>query len=86
MATEHLSHEWDSPMYLEAVAQFDRVAEFMNLDDNVADRLRVPQRSTVVTFPFRRDDYGRSRPSSAIASSISPPWDPPRAGSATTTT
>ncbi|MEX2655744.1 MAG: Glu/Leu/Phe/Val dehydrogenase [Acidimicrobiia bacterium] len=58
MATEQLSHEFDSPMYLEAVAQFDRVAEFMNLDDNVADRLRVPQRSTIVTFPFRRDDYG----------------------------
>ena len=53
-----VSHEWDSPMYLEAVAQFDRVAEFMNLDDNIADRLRVPQRSTVVTFPFRHDDYG----------------------------
>ncbi|HSJ26637.1 MAG TPA: Glu/Leu/Phe/Val dehydrogenase [Acidimicrobiia bacterium] len=57
MTTEQLSHEWDSPMYFEAVAQFDRVAEFMNLDDNVADRLRVPQRSTVVSFPFRRDDY-----------------------------
>jgi glutamate dehydrogenase (NAD(P)+) len=58
MAEDVVSHEWDSPMYLEAVAQFDRVAEFMNLDDNVADRLRVPQRSTVVTFPFRHDDYG----------------------------
>ena len=53
-----VSNEWNSPMYLEAVAQFDRVAEFMNLDDNIADRLRVPQRSTVVTFPFRHDDYG----------------------------
>lgn len=58
MLSEEIGHEWDSPMYLEAVAQFDRVAEFMNLDDNVADRLRVPQRSTVVSFPFRHDDYG----------------------------
>jgi glutamate dehydrogenase (NAD(P)+) len=58
MVEDVLSHEWNSPMYLEAVAQFDRVAEFMNLDDNVGDRLRVPQRSTVVTFPFRHDDYG----------------------------
>ncbi len=57
MVTDLRSGEWDSPMYAEAVAQFDRVAEFMNLDDNVADRLRVPQRSTVVSFPFRRDDY-----------------------------
>jgi glutamate dehydrogenase (NAD(P)+) len=58
MTAEEIGHEWDSPMYYEAVAQFDRVAEFMNLDDNVADRLRVPQRSTIVSFPFRRDDYG----------------------------
>ena len=57
MAAEMVSSEWDSPMYFEAVAQFDRVAEFMNLDDNVADRLRVPQRSTIVSFPFRHDDY-----------------------------
>jgi glutamate dehydrogenase (NAD(P)+) len=29
----------------------------MGLDDNVADRLRVPQKSTVVSFPFRHDKY-----------------------------
>lgn len=51
------SSEYDSPMYHEAVAQFDRVATLMGLDANVKDRLRVPQRSTVVTFPFRHDNY-----------------------------
>ena len=49
--------EWESPMYREAVGQFDRVADLMNLDDNVADRLRFPQKATVVTFPFRHDTY-----------------------------
>lgn len=44
-------------MYSEAVGQFNRVAEMMGLDDNVADRLRVPQKSTVVSFPFRHDTY-----------------------------
>ena len=53
---EH-SSEYDSPMYHEAVAQFDRVATLMGLDANIKDRLRVPQRSTVVTFPFRHDNY-----------------------------
>ncbi len=43
-------------MYLEAVAQFDRVAAYMDLDRNVSDRLRTPQRSLVTTFPFRTDD------------------------------
>jgi glutamate dehydrogenase (NAD(P)+) len=49
--------EWDSPLYREALKQFDHVAEMMGLDPNVADRLRVPQRALVVTFPFRHDDY-----------------------------
>ena len=49
--------EWDSPLYREAVAQFLRVAEKMNLDENIRERLRSPQRSLVVTFPFRRDAY-----------------------------
>jgi glutamate dehydrogenase (NAD(P)+) len=50
-------HEFESPMYNEAAGQFDRVARLMGLDDNVADRLRVPQKSTVVSFPFRHDNY-----------------------------
>ncbi|HLE95097.1 MAG TPA: Glu/Leu/Phe/Val dehydrogenase [Acidimicrobiia bacterium] len=44
-------------MYHEAVGQFDRVARLMGLDDNVTDRLRVPQKATVVSFPFRHDNY-----------------------------
>ena len=49
--------EWDSPLYHDAVDQFDRVAELMAIDANVATRLRVPQRSLVVTFPYRKDEY-----------------------------
>jgi len=44
-------------MYHEAVAQFDRAATLMGLDDNVTGRLRSPQRSMIVSFPFRHDDY-----------------------------
>jgi glutamate dehydrogenase (NAD(P)+) len=51
--------EFDSPMYHEAVGQFDRVAALIGLDANVADRLRVPQKATVVSFPFRHDSYNR---------------------------
>jgi len=49
--------EWDSPMYRLAVAQLDQTAERMQLDDNIWERLRTPQRSLVVSFPFRRDNY-----------------------------
>jgi glutamate dehydrogenase (NAD(P)+) len=51
------AYEWDSPMYRLAIAQLDRAAQRMNLDENLWERLRVPQRSHVVSFPFRRDDY-----------------------------
>ncbi|HEY5658961.1 MAG TPA: Glu/Leu/Phe/Val dehydrogenase [Myxococcota bacterium] len=49
--------EWHTPMYRLAVDQLDRTAERMNLDPNIWERLRVPQRAHVVSFPFRRDDY-----------------------------
>ena len=54
---DDVMREWDSPLYAEAVATFNRVAELMHLDENVAERLRVPQRAMVVTFPYRRDEY-----------------------------
>jgi glutamate dehydrogenase (NAD(P)+) len=44
-------------MYRLAVEQLDRTAERMDLDPNVWERLRTPQRAHVVSFPFRRDDY-----------------------------
>ncbi|HTO72016.1 MAG TPA: Glu/Leu/Phe/Val dehydrogenase [Myxococcota bacterium] len=49
--------EWDGPMYRLAVAQLDQTAAQMHLDENIWERLRMPQRSLIVSFPFRRDDY-----------------------------
>jgi glutamate dehydrogenase (NAD(P)+) len=49
--------ELESPLYTEAIIQLDRIAELMGLDENIHERLRVPQRSTVITFPFRREGY-----------------------------
>src|SRR5665811_729141 len=57
MAQGSHTREWESQMYTEAVAQFDRVAELINLDSNVRERLRYPQRSLIVTFPYRKDEY-----------------------------
>jgi len=49
--------EWDTPMYRLAVAQLDQTAARMQLDENIWERLRTPQRALVVSFPFRRDNY-----------------------------
>lgn len=49
-------NELDTPTFRLAVAQFDRAAEAMNLDQNLRERLKLPQRSLVVNLPVRMDD------------------------------
>ena len=49
--------EWDSPMFLLAQQQFLQASQLMGLDENIRERLMWPQRTLVVTLPFRRDDY-----------------------------
>lgn len=49
-------HELDTPTYRLAVAQFNEAAEAMHLDHNLRKRLRVPQRSLIVSVPVRMDD------------------------------
>jgi glutamate dehydrogenase (NAD(P)+) len=44
-----------SPAYENAVAQFDRASENLVLGDDIRERLRLPQRTLVVTFPVRMD-------------------------------
>jgi glutamate dehydrogenase (NAD(P)+) len=51
------SAEWDSPMFRLAQQQFLKAAQLMGLDDNLRQRLLFPQRTQVVAFPFRRDEY-----------------------------
>ncbi len=47
--------EWDSPASELAVKQFEIVAERLNLDPNVASRLRRPDRALIVSVPTRLD-------------------------------
>lgn len=48
--------EWNSPMFRLAQQQFLKAAHIIDLDDNVRQRLLFPQRTLVVSFPFRRDE------------------------------
>jgi glutamate dehydrogenase (NAD(P)+) len=48
--------EWNSPMFRLAQQQFLKAAQLMELDDNIRQRLLFPQRSLLVSFPFRRDE------------------------------
>ena len=51
------AEEFRSPMFHLAQQQFLKAAQIMGLDDNVRERLLYPQRTLVVTLPFRRDEY-----------------------------
>ena len=48
--------ELDTHTFRLAVAQFDQAAEAMGLDPNLRERLKLPQRSLVVSLPVRMDD------------------------------
>lgn len=48
--------ELDTPTFRLAVAQFDQAAEFMNLNSNLRERLKLPQRSLIVSLPIQMDD------------------------------
>src|SRR5574338_971513 len=48
--------ELDTPTFRLAIAQFDQAAEAMGLDPNLRERLKLPQRSLVVSLPVRMDD------------------------------
>jgi glutamate dehydrogenase (NAD(P)+) len=54
--TRARSSEWQSPMFRLAQQQFLKAAHLMDLDDNVRQRLLFPQRTMLVSFPFRRDN------------------------------
>ena len=48
--------EWNSPASEMAVKQFEKAAERLNLDGNVAARLKRPDRALMVSVPTRMDD------------------------------
>ena len=48
--------ELDTPTFRLAVAQFDQAADMMDLDSNLRERLKYPQRSLVVSLPILMDD------------------------------
>jgi glutamate dehydrogenase (NAD(P)+) len=55
----HAQLEWDTPLYRMAVAQFDEAVPVADIPDDVAERLRYPERSTIVSIPVRMDDGRR---------------------------
>jgi glutamate dehydrogenase (NAD(P)+) len=55
-SVEELALEWDTPLFRMALGQFEQALEHADVPESVAERLRVPERSTIVGVPVRRDD------------------------------
>jgi glutamate dehydrogenase (NAD(P)+) len=53
---ERLAVEWDTPLYRMALGQFEQALEHADVPESVSERLRVPERSTIVGVPVRLDD------------------------------
>jgi glutamate dehydrogenase (NAD(P)+) len=51
--------EWDTPLYRMAVAQFDQAVPHARIPADIAERLRFPERATIVSVPVRLDDGRR---------------------------
>jgi glutamate dehydrogenase (NAD(P)+) len=47
--------EWDSPLFRTAVSQFEHALEQADVSQSVAERLRYPERATMVSVPVRMD-------------------------------
>ena len=58
-ALAHAHLEWDTPLYRMAVAQFDQAVPVADIPEDIAERLRYPERSMIVSIPVRMDDGRR---------------------------
>ena len=50
------THPYDSPIFDMACQQFDLVADFLEIPENMRDRMKLPKRSFSVAVPVRMDD------------------------------
>src|SRR5881409_537236 len=54
---QEVSHlEWETPLYRTALAQYEQALPYADVEEFVAERLRYPERSLMVSVPVRRDD------------------------------
>ncbi len=58
-ALAHAQLEWDTPLYRMAVAQFDQAVAVADIPEDIAERLRYPERSIIVSIPVRMDSGRR---------------------------
>jgi glutamate dehydrogenase (NAD(P)+) len=51
--------EWDTALYRTAIAQFDQAVPYAGIPEDIVERLRYPERATIVSCPVRLDSGRR---------------------------
>jgi len=51
----HGQLEWETPLYQTALAQYEQALPYADVEDFIAERLRHPERSLVVSVPVKLD-------------------------------
>jgi len=55
VSPEHGQLEWETPLYRTALAQYEQALLYADVEEFVAERLRYPERSLVVSIPVKLD-------------------------------
>ena len=55
VSPEHGHLEWETPLFRTALAQYEQALPHADVEEFVAERLRYPERSLVVSIPVRLD-------------------------------
>src|SRR5215218_2868841 len=55
VSPEHGQLEWETPLYRTALAQYEQALPHADVEEFVAERLRYPERSLVVSVPVKLD-------------------------------
>ena len=50
--------EWDAPLFVQALAQFEQALPHAAIQEDIAARMRYPERALMVSVPVRMDDGG----------------------------
>jgi glutamate dehydrogenase (NAD(P)+) len=56
----HAPLEWETPLFHQAIAQFEQAVPHAEVSDAIVDRLSLPERSVIVSVPIKLDDGRRT--------------------------
>ena len=60
MTQTHAPLEWETPLFHQAIAQFQQAVPYADVSDAIVQRLSLPERSVIVSVPIKLDDGRRT--------------------------